>query len=62
MLRVTRGAAPATSQAIDERLASIEAKIDALAELMAQAMIAEPEDDEDEHAAFGGERDQSRPL
>lgn len=63
MLRVTRGAPPATSQAIEERLASIEAKVDALAELMAQAMIAEPEDDaDDEHAAFGGERDQSRPL
>lgn len=63
MLRVTRGAPPATSQAIEDRLASIEAKIDALAELMAQAMIADPtQDDGDEIPALYGDRDQTQPL
>jgi hypothetical protein len=62
MLRVTRGA-PATSQAIEERLASIEAKVDALAELMAQAMIADPTQDEgDEIQSLYAERDQTQPL
>ena len=63
MLRVTRGAPPAMSQATDERLDRIEAKLDALAELMAQAMIADQTQDEgDEIPALYGDRDQTQPL
>jgi hypothetical protein len=59
MLRVTRGAAPAGAQEIQDQLARLEAKIDAIAELMANAMIDEDGDDDD---GFGGERDPNRPL
>ena len=63
MIRVQKGAAPATSQAIEDRLAAIEAKLHALAELMAQAMIADPTQDEgDEIPALYGDRDQTQPL
>ena len=63
MIRVQRGAPPASQQATDERLERIEAKLDALAELMAQAMIADPtQDDGDEIPALYGDRDQTQPL
>ena len=63
MIRVQKGAQPAASQAIEDRLASIEAKVDALAELMAQAMIVDPTQDEgDEIPALYAERDQTQPL
>lgn len=59
MLRVTRGAAPASAQEIQDQLARLEAKIDAIAELIANAMIEEDHGDDD---LFGGERDQTKPL
>jgi hypothetical protein len=63
MIRVQKGAPAAASQAIEDRLASIEAKVDTLAELMAQAMIADPRQDEgDEIPSLYAERDQTQPL
>jgi alkylation response protein AidB-like acyl-CoA dehydrogenase len=59
MLRVTRGAPPASAQEIQDQLARLEAKIDAIAELMANAMIEEDHGDDD---FFGGERDPNKPL
>jgi hypothetical protein len=63
MIRVQRGAPPAGQQATDERLDRIEAKLDAMAELMAQAMIADPTHGEgDEIPSLYAERDQTQPL
>jgi hypothetical protein len=63
MIRVQKGAPAAASQAIEDRLDRIEAKVDTLSELMAQAMIADPtQDDGDEIPSLYAERDQTQPL
>lgn len=54
MIRVQRGAPPV--QANDERLQAIEAKLDAVLELLYQAMHDDQPELED------GERDQTQPL
>ena len=61
MLRVQRGAKPAGTDT--ERLTRIEAKVDALFELIQAAMQedAEPAVDESDGLEFG-ERDQTQPL
>jgi hypothetical protein len=52
-IRVQRGASP-----VNTDLQRIEAKVDAILELLTAAM----QDDQDDDKALYGERDQSRPL
>lgn len=62
MLRVTRGAAPATSQSIEDQLTRLEAKVDTLIAMIGAAMEPERADEDEEIPSMYGERDQTQPL
>lgn len=62
MIRVQRGAAPGSTQATEERLVAIEAKLDTLIAMIGSAMESESDDDGDEIPSLYAERDQTQPL
>jgi hypothetical protein len=63
MIRVQKGAPPAASQAIEDRLDRMEAKVDTLIAMIGAAMEQPAERDEgDEIPSLYAERDQTQPL